>query len=134
MMMSTRPDISVGMRLGVVTHVRLTLVLLPNASCAKRRAILTSYPSFLPRTSMKPNGGKSHLMPISHRFLLFTRLGSGGRFGFAAGFFFGLAARPAPALLPAGDAAPQAVKTAPASRSAARTIAIRLIQLLLHRW
>src|SRR6266516_4154472 len=125
MMMSTRPDISVGMRLGVVTHVRLTLVLLPNANCAKRRAIRTSYPSFLPRTSMNPNGGKSHLTPISHRFLLLTGPGSGGSFGFAAGFFFfGLAAGPEAALLSPGDAAPQAVKAAPASRSAAKTIVI----------
>jgi hypothetical protein len=32
MMMSTRLDMSVGIRLGVVTQVRLTFVLLPNAS------------------------------------------------------------------------------------------------------
>jgi hypothetical protein len=84
---------------------------------------------------MNPNGGKSHLTPISHRFLFFTALGSAGSFGFAAGFFFfGLAAGPAAALLSPGDAAPQAVKAAPASRSTARTIVIRLIQPLLRRW
>jgi hypothetical protein len=42
MMMSTCDDCSAGMRLGVVTQVSFTLNRLPNASCAKRRAIATS--------------------------------------------------------------------------------------------
>src|SRR4051794_14182592 len=84
MIMSTRPDMRVGMRLGVVTHVSDTRFVLPKASSAKRRAIWTSYPSFRPRTSMNPNGGKSHLTPISHRFRPFGSDGSGGNFGFFA--------------------------------------------------
>jgi hypothetical protein len=42
MMMSTRFDISAGMRLGVVTHSIDTRVDLPNASVAKRLATSTS--------------------------------------------------------------------------------------------
>ena len=41
-MMSTCDDWSVGMRLGVVTHMSLTRFGRPNASVAKRRATATS--------------------------------------------------------------------------------------------
>ena len=40
--MSTLPDISVGIRLGVVTQTRLMRFERPNASNAKRRATCTS--------------------------------------------------------------------------------------------
>ena len=47
MMMSTSPRWSAGIRLGVVTHVRLTRLRRPNASSANRRATSTSYPAIL---------------------------------------------------------------------------------------
>jgi hypothetical protein len=42
MIMSTRPDVSVPMRLVVVTHVSSTFERDPNAHCANCRAISTS--------------------------------------------------------------------------------------------
>jgi hypothetical protein len=131
MMMSTRPEMSVGMRLGVVTQVRLTFFLLPKASCAKRRATCTSYPSLFPRTSMNPNGGKSHLTPISHFFRFFTADGRAGSFGFTT-FGFGFAAGAARlASFPPGAAIPQAANAAVATSSATTAIMIRFIQPLL---
>ena len=42
MMMSTRPEVSVPMRLAVVTHVKSTLLAEPNAHFANWRATSTS--------------------------------------------------------------------------------------------
>src|SRR5205814_1444955 len=124
-------DWSVGMRLGVVTQVNATFLVLPNASCANRRATWTSYPSFFPRTSMNPNGGKSHLTPISQCLRLFTAAGNGGSFGF---FGFGFAFTAAAGVNVRPDAATvHAAKTAATSSSDAAAIAIRLIQPLLLR-
>src|SRR6266545_6363932 len=136
MMMSTRPEISVGIRLGVVTQVKLSLFLLPNASSANRRATRTSYPSLFPRTSMYPNGGKSHLTPISHFLRFLTAEGSAGSLGFTTfGLGFGVAAGAAElASFPPGAAIPQAANAAAASTSAATKIKIRFIQPLLRRW
>src|SRR2546423_1221430 len=85
---------------------------------------------------MKPNGGKSHLTPISHFFRLFTADGSAGSLGLTTFFFFGFgfAVGTAAASLPPGAAVPQAANAAAASRSAARTIVMRFIQPLLLRW
>ena len=87
---------------------------------------------------MNPNGGKSHLTPISQCLRCLTWEGSAGSFGLAGFFFFfgfGLATLPAmEATLPPGAAFPTPASATAAIRSVATAIVMRLIQPLLPRW
>src|ERR671935_1561557 len=85
---------------------------------------------------MNPNGGKSHLTPISHRLRAFTAGGSGGSFGFFAfGFGFGFAATCAGPLSSTVAATPHALNAAAAIAATAITIQKRFTApLLLPRW
>jgi hypothetical protein len=74
---------------------------------------------------MNPNGGKSHLTPITQRCLLFTSAGSGGNFTFATAA--------APPALRAGAANAHVATAAAASAASTVAIARRFIQPLLLR-
>jgi hypothetical protein len=49
---SARPVVSNGSRTGVGAQMKLTRLFLPNANRENQRAISTSKPALLPRTSM----------------------------------------------------------------------------------
>src|SRR5438046_4709393 len=79
---------------------------------------------------MNPNGGKSHLTPISHRWRLFASEGTGGNFGaFATADACGAAPVGAATLHVANTAAATAISPRPASNRL-----IRFLLLLLRRF
>src|SRR4249919_3791527 len=127
MTMSTRPVVRAGSRAGVVTHVYVTRLDLPNAKRENHLAISTSKPAFWLFAPMYPNGGESHLTAMFHRFRDLISAGSGGSPACsAAKATFGPASR-------ADAAPPQVASSAPAAAVMAMTITSRLIPILLLR-